>query len=50
LSTARAAQIKEQPKVEDKEGDLKELTRCFKKLGKEEQNALFEDILASEDF
>jgi hypothetical protein len=48
--TARATQIEEQPKVEDKEGDLKELTKCFKKLGKEEQNALFEDILASEDF
>jgi hypothetical protein len=47
---ARAAQIEEQPKNEDKEGDLKELTKRFKKLGKEEQNALFEDILASEDF
>jgi hypothetical protein len=47
---ARAAQIKEQPKNEDKEEDLKELTKRFKKLGKEEQNALFEDILASEDF
>jgi hypothetical protein len=47
---ARAAQIEEQPKAKDKEGDLKELTKHFKKLGKEEQNALFEDILASEDF
>jgi hypothetical protein len=47
---ARAAQIEEQPKNEEKEGDLKELTKCFKKLRKEEQNALFEDILVSEDF
>jgi hypothetical protein len=47
---ARAAQIEEQPRVEDKETDLKELTKHFKKLGKEEQNALFEDILVSEDF
>jgi hypothetical protein len=47
---ARAAQIEEQPKIKDKEGDLKELTKCFKKLGKEEQNALFEDILVSKDF
>jgi hypothetical protein len=30
--------------------DLKELTKHFKKLRKEEQNALFEDILASKDF
>jgi hypothetical protein len=47
---ARAAQIEEQPRIEDKEVDLKELTKHFKKLRKEEQNALFEDILASKDF
>jgi hypothetical protein len=50
LPAARAAQIEEQPRIEDKEVDLKELTKHFKKLGKEEQNALFEDILASKDF
>jgi hypothetical protein len=36
LPAAKAAQIEEQPRTEDKEGDLKELTKHFKKLGKEE--------------